>query len=221
MLRRYSRILAAVCALYLATASGAGAVVLWDQTNLHPLGEGSIDLSSNSCSAINGNTKQHVANDVHFDNPVTITTVRIYEKQGNVQTATQAYLWIAPKTGPLPTALSTEVNNAVNIVPITTSLDGSVVVVTASGLNKSLPAGDYWVSLTPRHSLGIFPYSVHFVTSGPIVGDPSPSIVACTSNSNWFHALAPNTYDYAIKIEGDIPTPTNRMTVGSIKHIYR
>jgi len=30
-------------------------------------------------------------------------TVRIYETNGNVETATQAYLWIAPKTGTLPT----------------------------------------------------------------------------------------------------------------------
>jgi hypothetical protein len=162
---------------------------------------------------------------VHFDNPVTITTVRIYEKLGNVQTATQAYLWIAPKTGPLPTAASTDVNNAANIVPITISLENKngvdAVVVTASGLNRSLPAGDYWVSLTPRHSRGIFPYTVHYITDSAVIGDPTPSIEACAPNSNWIYVLAPNLYDYAIKIEGDVPTPTLSKTLGAVKHIYR
>jgi hypothetical protein len=46
--------------------------------------------------------------------------------------------------------------------------------VTVSGLNINLPAGDYWISLTPRHNRGIFPYTVHLVTSGPVIGDPTP-----------------------------------------------
>ena len=149
----------------------------------------------------------------------------IDETLGNVQTATQAYLWIAPKTGPLPTASSDQVNNAANLKPITVSLESNgsaqAVVVTASGLSIDLPAGDYWVSLTPRHSLGIFPYTVHLVTSTPYVGDPTAAIVACTVNSNWTYPLSPNLYDYAIKIEGDQATPTNKATLGTIKHIYR
>jgi hypothetical protein len=63
------------------------------------------------------------------------------------------------------------------------------------------------VSLTPRHNLGVFPYTVHYVTT-TIVGDPSPAIVACTVNSNWLYPLAPNLYDYAMKIEGEFHRPT-------------
>ena len=163
--------------------------------------------------------------DVHFNAPVHITTVRVYETLGNVQAATQAYLWIAPKTGPLPTNPSTDVNNAANIVTITaaTVTNGAVqaVEVTAGNLSRDLPAGDYWVSLTPRHSLGLFPYSVHLTTSSPAIGDPTPTIVACTTNSNWVYNLAPNKPDYAIKIEGSLPVPTVQSSWGRIKSIYR
>jgi hypothetical protein len=216
-------VLAALMALSYATA--ASAVVLWDQSNWNTNGDGSVNLSSTSCSQISGNTKAHTACDVHFDNPVHITTIRIYETTGNVQTATQAYLWISPKTGSLPTTPSDQVNNAANIVPITSTTETiggqTAVIVTAGGLSRDLPAGDYWVSLTPRHSLGIFPYSVHRITSGPVVNDPTPTIVACTVNSNWVYSLAPNKPDYAIKIEGDLPVPTIQSSWGRVKSIYR
>lgn len=220
MLLRHSRLFAAIALLSLSLASTAGAAVLWDQTNVNSNNEGTLNLSSNSCSQISGNTKLHTANDVTFSTPVNITTVRIYETSGNVETATQAYLWIAPKTGTLPTNSSTEVNNAANIVPITISYENGLVVVTASGLNRALAAGSYWVSLTPRHSRGLFPYTVHRVTA-TIVGDPSPVIEACTANSNWLYALAPNMYDYAMKIEGEIPVPAAPSSWGLIKSTYR
>jgi hypothetical protein len=192
-------------------ASAAGAEVLWDQSNWNTNSEGSLDITSNSCNQISGNTKVHIANDVHFDAPVHITTIRIYETFGNVQTATQALLWIAPKTGPLPTTPSDSLELANLLVPITAVIEQigntAAVRVTAGGLDIELPAGDYWVSLTPRHNLGVFPYTVHYVTT-TIVGDPSPAIVACTVNSNWLYPLAPNLYDYAMKIEGEFHRPT-------------
>ena len=226
MLRRYIRPFAIALALPLAfAASAAGATVLWDQSNWNPSGEGSVDLSSNSCSQISGNTKAHIANDVHFDGPVTITTVRTYETAGNVQAATQAYLWIAPKTGPVPTAPASQVNTAANLKSITISSEtigpNTAYIVTCSGLNISLPAGDYWVALTPKHSLGVFPYSVHRVTSGPIIGDPSEVLIACTENSNWSEPLAPAHWDYALKIEGDGPVPAKNGSWGTLKAMYR
>jgi hypothetical protein len=228
MLLRHLRLIAAGSALLLSVASTAGAVVLWDQSNWNTNTEGSANLSSNACSQISGNTKVHTANDVHFDNPVHITTVRIYETPGNVQTATLAYLWIHPKTGALPTTSSDSlelVALGVLQVPITSATEtigpNSCVRVTAAGLNINLPAGDYWVSLTPRHNLGVFPYTVHLITSGPVVGDPTAAIVGCTVNSNWLYPLDPNRPDYAIKIEGDFPTPTMSASWGTLKTIYR
>jgi len=211
MFRRYVRPFAFALSLPLAfLATSAGAAVLWDQSSWHAQ-EGSVNLNSTSCSQISGNTKAHVANDVHFDTPVVIKTVRIYETTGNVQAASSAYLWIAPKTGPVPTEPASLVTLVANQKPITSATEvvggNTAVVVTCANLNISLPAGDYWVSLTPRHSLGLFPYSVAKVVTTGVVGDPSRVIVACTENSNWLLPLAPATWDYAMKIEGDQPVP--------------
>jgi hypothetical protein len=222
MLVRHVRSLTVALVLSLSFATAAGAVVLWDQSNLNATLDGTVDLSSASCNQISGNTKVHIASDVHFDNPVVISAVRIYETPGNVQAATQAYLWIAPKTGPLPTGSNTDVEAAAILVPIVVSpVVGGVVTVSAQGLSRSLPAGDYWVSLTPKHSLGTYPYTWHIYAAGPVVGDPSAAIVACTANSTWVYPLDPNRPDYSIKIEGDVPVPTLRSSWSSVKSIYR
>ena len=223
MLVRHARFLTVALALSLSLATAAGAVVLWDQSNLNAALDGTINLVSNSCSQISGNTKLHTASDVHFDNPVTITAVRIYETPGNVQASTQAYLWIAPKTGPIPTTIRTDVEAAANLVPIVvTSLPGGTVVeVSAQGLNRSLAAGDYWVSLTPRHSLGLYPYTWHIYTAGPVVGDPTAALGACTVNSSWAYPLDPTKPDYSIKIEGTLPVPTLQSSWARVKSIYR
>ena len=219
---RHARAITAAAVLALSFATAASAAVLWDQSNLNATLDGTIDLSSTSCSQISGNTKVHIASDVHFDNPVVISAVRIYETPGNVQAATQGYLWIAPKTGPLPTASNTDVEAAAILVPIVVSpVVGGVVTVSAQGLSRSLAAGDYWVSLTPKHSLGTFPYTWHIYAAGPVVGNSSAAIVACTANSNWVYPLDPNRPDYSIKIEGDIPVPTLHSSWSRVKSIYR
>ena len=122
---------------------------------------------------------------MHFDQPVHITSVTIYETPGNVQTATLAYLWIAPKTGPVPTESHRETSRSSRTrgsITSATVTNGafSAIAVTAAGLNINLPAGDYWVPLTPRHNIGIFPYTVHLTTSTAVVGDPTPSLLGCT-----------------------------------------
>ena len=212
--------MAAASALLLSMASAAGAEVLWDQSSLMPTPyDGALDESATACNQISGNTKIHIASDVHFDTPVHITTVRIYETPGNVQAATSAYLWIYPKTGVLPTTSSDSLELAANVVNITAVTVGpngpaQFVRVSATGLDIELPAGDYWVSLTPRHNLGTFPYTVHILTSGPVIGDPSAAIVACTVNSSWVYPLAPNRPDYAMKIEGESHTPTVALPTG-------
>jgi hypothetical protein len=223
MLRRYLTPFAFALALAFV-ATSAGAAVLWDQSSWHAQ-EGSVNLASNSCSQISGNTKAHVANDVHFDTPVVIKTVRIYESSGNVEAASLGYLWIAPKTSPVPTNSSTELELAANSKPIAITYEtvgaNTAVVVSCNNLNISLPAGDYWVSLTPRHNLGLFPYSVAKVATTPVVGDPSQVIIACTTNSTWTLPLGPALWDYAMKIEGDIPVPAKAGSWGTVKALYR
>jgi len=223
----------------LLVASAASAAVLWDQSNLKAVlsgnqivGEGSVNLASNACSQISGNTRVHNTSDVTFSQAVQLTSISIWEKEGNVQTATQAYLSILPFTGPSPTVPSDSLFNTAKLVPITVAapaLQNGVmcVKVTATWNRGALPAGNYWVSLTPRHNIGVFPYSVHYVTDGPIVGQPTRAIEACTVNSNWFTPLGPPTtpdgYDYSLHIEGNYinPTPTNSTTWGRMKMLYR
>ena len=221
MLLRHTRLIAAASALLLSLASAAGAEVLWDQSNwdTRPVNanEGSINLSSNACSQISGNTKVHTANDVHFDHPVHITTVRIYETFGNVQAATLAYLWIRPKNSVLPTTSSDSLELAGIQVPITavTETNGlaQCVRVSAVGLDIELPAGDYWVSLTPRHNLGVFPWTIHLASTSA-VGDPTAAIGACTLNSDWFYPVNASLHDYAMKIEGEFHGPTATAPTG-------
>jgi hypothetical protein len=212
----------------LLVASAASAAVLWDQSNLKPNGEGSVNLASNGCSQISGNTRAHNTSDVTFAQPVQITSISIWESAGNVQAATQAYLSIFPYTGPVPGVPSDSLYNTAKLVPIIVSAPAlqnglSSVKVTATWNRGPLPAGSYWVSLTPRHNLGIFPYSVHHVTEGPIVGQPTRVIDACTVNSNWLTPLNPPSYDYSLRIEGNYvePTPTASTSWGRMKMLYR
>jgi hypothetical protein len=230
MLQRHTRLVAATAALLVSMASAASAqITLWDQSNWAPSiqgsYEGSLNHNANSCSQISGNTKLHTANDVHFNQPVHITSVSIYELTGNVDAATLAYLWISPKTGPMPTAAITDVAILANQVPITVVNDpsgpGNVRIVTAANLNINLPAGDYWVSLTPRHNRGsLFPYTVHLVTSGPVIGDPTPSLLGCVAPGTWSIVL-PTPYDYAFKVMGDFPVATAAASWAKVKSYYR
>jgi hypothetical protein len=227
MLQRHTRLVAVTAALLVSLASAASAqVILWDQSNWNTLTEGSLNLNSNSCSQISGNTKLHTANDVHFTQPVHITSVTIYETPGNVDAATLGYLWIAPKTGPVPTESIANIAILANQKSITvaTVTNGafSARAVTASGLNINLPAGDYWVSLTPRHNLGVFPYTVHLTTSTAVVGDPTPSLLGCTAPGTWHYTLDPNPRpDYAFKVMGDYPVATAAASWAKVKSYYR
>ena len=95
--------------------------------------------------------------------------------------------------------------------------------MTASNLNINLPAGDYWVSLTPRHNIGLFPYTVHLITQ-TVVGDPTPSLLGCVAPGTWQYVLAgavTPTPDYALKIMGDYPVATVSSSWAKVKSYYR
>jgi len=102
----------------LLVASAASAAVLWDQSNVNNVNEGSINLASNACSQISGNARAFNTSDVTFATPVVITSITVFETAGNVQAATQGYLWIGVKTGPFPTVPSDSLYNAAHLVPI-------------------------------------------------------------------------------------------------------
>lgn len=220
-------LLSAICLLALI-ASGASADVLWDQSNIATLGDGFLNMASTTCNMFSGNTKLHTASDVTFATNSVITSVTIYETpgNGNAAFASSAYLWIAPKNSALPTTSSDMVNNAANLVTITSAyvvINGvDALAITASGLNINVDAGDFWVSLTPVHNLGVYPYSVHCFSADGVVGDPTATISACAVNSDWLYAYDPDMYDCALMIEGtESAVPTEDAQWGGIKALYR
>jgi len=224
------KLLTALCLVILA-ASGASADVLWDQSNwVNPGLDGFVNAASAfACNFDGSRTKLHTANDVTFSVDVSVTSVSIWQTLGNGQAegATQAYLWIVPKTGAIPTNSSAEVNNAANLVTITNTYEiiggETVLKTTASGLSLGLPAGSYWVSLTPRCNRGtIYPYSWHLFSGDGVIGDPTARISACTVNSTWEYPYAPNTqYDTTLLVEGSAVVATETQAWGQIKALYR
>lgn len=220
------KLLTAICLVAMA-ATVASADILWDQSDWNTGGDGLLNMAATSCSFFNGNTKVHQANDVTFSVDVVLNSITIYETEGNgnAAAATQAYLWIAPKTGSSPTESSAAVNTAGNLVAITSAYvlkDGVYgLAITASGLNVALPAGDYWVSLTPRCSAGLFPWSVLCFANGSIIGDSTKYIEACSVNSSWSDLYAPDQHDGAIKIEGSAVVATENAVWGGVKALYR
>ncbi len=111
----------------------------------------------------------------------------------------QAYLHVFPKTGTLPTA--GDIPTSSTIVPVTSVLgvDAGVLrhAMTASGLNLNLPAGEYWVGLTPLYEGTA--NTAHLASS--IVGDPSSIFVtsANTVNANAF--IVPSAVDQWVELE--------------------
>jgi hypothetical protein len=224
------KLLTALCLIAVA-ATGASADVLWDQSNWNnSTGDGYLNAASAyACNFDGSRTKLHTANDVTFSVDVSISSVSIWQTigNGNAEGATQGYLWIVPKTGTLPTNASTEVNNAANLVTITNSYETigatTVLKTTASGLALSLPAGSYWVSLTPRCNVGtIYPYSWHLFSGDGVIGDPTTVISACSANSNWYYPYAPDTqHDTTLMIEGAAVVATENHAWGQVKALYR
>jgi hypothetical protein len=222
------KLLTALCLIAVA-ATGASADVLWDQSTWASTADGFVNAASAfACNFDGSRTKLHTANDVTFSVDVSVSSVSIWQTLGNGQAegATQGYLWITPKTGAMPTNSSTEVNNAANLVTITNTYEvvggETVLKTTASGLSLSLPAGSYWVTLTPRCNRGtIYPYSWHIFANG-VVGDPTVRISACTTNSAWAYPYAPDTqYDTTLLIEGSSVVSTEDHAWGQIKAMYR
>lgn len=224
------KLLTALCLVVLA-ASGASADILWDQSNWgNSTGDGFVNAASAfACNFDGSRTKLHTANDVTFPVDVSVSAVSIWQTigNGNAEGATQAYLWIVPKTGVMPTNSSSEVNNAANLVSITNTYETigaeTVLKTTASGLSLSLPAGSYWVSLTPRCNRGtIYPYSWHLFSGDGVLGDPTVRISACTVNSAWAYPYAPDTqYDTTLRIDGAAVVATETSPWGQVKALYR
>jgi hypothetical protein len=206
----------------LAIGAVAQADVLWDQSDYDAVGMQSWYDSQSGCAPF-GMTV-HSASDIHVWDFVTISKITTWYTPFNSGNgaATQAYLYITPKTGPLPidgVDLPQENGTLITITATQSLVDGMWNIV-AADLAISLAPGDYWVSLTPILPGGFFGPDTHLRALGSW-GVPSTSYEYCGSSaSTW--AVLPEPLDLSILIEGSIDTvPTETTTWGEAKALFR
>lgn len=205
----------------LAIGAVAQADIIWDQSD-YDLNMASWYDSVSGCPPFGFTV--HSASDIHVWDAVTITTITTWYSPFNGATgsATQAYLYIAPKTGPLPidgVDLPQENGTLISITVTSDPITG-FWVITASGLSVALAPGDYWVSLTPILPGGPWGADTH-VRSMTTLGDPAASYEYCGSSSFAWTAV-PDPIDLSILIEGTISTVAVESTTwGETKALFR
>ncbi len=204
----------------------SSAEVLWDQSNYDPAYSGFWNSESGCAFDWSGATV-HQANDIKVWYEVTIESITTYYDmlEMGIEGATQAYLWIAPKTGPLPLDGTDDPRNPTTLIPVTVTNDsgtgGNAYVVTASGLSIDLSPGEYWVSLTPIFPGGFWGPSYN-ITSLDHWGDDTAfwEICAQIGGLSWGNSVAGS--DASMLIEGSIRVvPNENMSWGDTKALFR
>jgi hypothetical protein len=211
MTRSWKRFVLAVALSPFLLVSGAGAVVLWDQSTFDLAGPG---IANSNSPGFNGVVAYSV-NDVTVSSPWIITKITQYYSAFNAGWAggiTQGLVYIQPKTGALPTVVP-----AGALSPMSgafTSMQGQgVIAVSASGLNVQLAPGSYWIGITPNASAGINGVNLQWpaaTTDAPVATYVSPG--------PWSNNYG--NYDGAMLIEGDLPVPVAPSTWGGIKSLF-
>ena len=208
---KYTRIAALLCALLLTAATAAQAMVLWDQSTIGYAAP--ISIANWKASGFGGGTNHSVDDVTVSGSPWHVTSITEYYATFNTAwtSITQGYLHVYSKTGALPTENPT-VDGLVPMTFVITADPNGVATLTASGLNLTLPPGDYWIGITPVATAGINGVNNQW-PAATLIGDP-----VATYDTAW-HSYYPG-YDGAMKVEGDIPTPTHNTTWGRIKALY-
>lgn len=126
-------------------------------------------------------------------------------------TVTSAVLNIFPKTGALPSDTvdprASPLGMGSLVVPVDVRYEVDfqpVMELSATGLNIDLPAGEYWIGLTPVLSAGPFGIELHWGTAATI-GDATASRDYTFGALPW-GATAPGR-DAAIRVDGVVPAP--------------
>jgi uncharacterized protein (TIGR03382 family) len=189
-------------------AAAASADVLWDQGNYDPDGVGLINQEFGDYPSY---ASYMVTDVVSTDWTIQSVSTFFTDQNGGLWTGvTQARLnifdWVP---GTLPVAGDDPTAGAV--VDVTVTDLGSELQMTASGLNVDLPAGNYWVGLTPIADLASFGQEFHL--PAPIIGDNTAFRNPGGGfgyGPDWMYAYAlgywQDQYDASILIEG-VPAP--------------
>jgi hypothetical protein len=208
---KYTKMAAMLCGLLLTAASSAQAVVLWDQSTIDYAAP--VSVANWKASGFGGGTNHSVDDVTVTGSPWHVTSITEYYATFNQAwtSMTQGYLHVWSKTGPMPTNNPT-LDTLVPMTYVITSDPNGVATVTASGLNLTLPPGDYWIGITPIATAGLNGVNNQWPALGQI-GSP-----VATYDTSWHNFYG--NYDGAMKVEGDLPTPTVNTTWGQIKALY-
>ncbi|MBZ0269628.1 hypothetical protein K8I85_15865 [bacterium] len=204
----------------LALAGLAHADVLWDQSDVDPFGAGTFDSISGSPPF---GLTVYAVSDITVDgiswNIDTITTWYSFIDGGWGLGIVQGAVSVFPKTGPFPVD-GTDDPTLSAIVPMSCVMEGSTWKLTASGLGLSLPAGDYWIGITPEASSGPFGPEIH-MGSATHIGDDTAAFdpFSFIGGPGWFSPGA--GLDASILIEGTRPVPVDDATWAGVKALYR
>jgi len=191
-----------------AFTATANAALLWDQSNVNTGINAFVDQEFDDFASYSS----YMVSDV-VSTGWTVQSVSVYftNNMGNWAGVTQARLNIFAKTGNLPVAGDDP--TAGSTVGVSLTNLGSSWEITASGLNVNVPAGDWWIGLTPLTNFGSQGQEFH--QAAPIIGvdtawrNPAGGFGLGTAWQTTA-ALGPDwigVYDGAFKVEGIVPAP--------------
>ena len=201
--------------LMAATATVAGAqTILWDQTAGY---EGwSMGFFNNIAGGPPMGSTMYTVNDVTVPETWTIHRYTVYYDGFDPTWAgsvTSAVFYIEPKTGSTPTG---DPASGVTVPVVCEILGNGFMTVTALELDEVIPAGDYWMGLTP-----MAPNANNIHVSVTAVGDDSPTWDAFGFPMPMWGAWSPGL-DGAIQIEGSLGVvPNEEASWGDVKNLYR
>jgi hypothetical protein len=211
-------ILAALAAV--ALAGSVRADVLWDQSDYDAFGAGFFNSVSGGPPF---GITQYVVSDVvvpaagwHIES---ITTYYGLIDPFWGTAISEGHVHVFAKTGARPVDGTDDPTLSV-LVPMTGTDIGGVWSVSASGLHISLPAGEYWIGITPVAPSGPFGPEIHMGTVA-FVGAATASYdpFAFPGPPAWFD-FNPGV-DASIKIEGSRPTSVDPTSWTRVKSLYR
>jgi hypothetical protein len=203
-----------IMALVLMAGAANAQDILWDQT------AGYESWSQGFFNVIGGSgpwgMSAYTCNDVIVPaGGWTMDSVKVYYDaldEGWAGTITDAWLFIEPKTGGMPTGDPTA--DAILVPATCTLLANNFLEVQAGTLGMVLPEGEYWVGLTP-----IAPTADNIHVSVAGMGGESPTFDSNGFPPGW--AVWSPGLDGAMLIEGFMAVATEDVSLGSVKALYR
>ncbi len=215
-----SRLMLLVAVAVIVLAQAAGAVTLWNQSDFDVWGMGFFNSVSGSPPF--GSTN-YCVNHVTVECGWYVESISTYYSAvdpGWGSAITEGYLHVFTKTGPLPIDGSDDPTTS-SLVAMTAVLNGDHFILTASGLNLDLPAGEYWIGITPIAPGGVMGPEIH-LSSMTYVGDASASYDAYGMPMPMWMNFNPGL-DATILIDGTVtgPSATDGTTWGRLKALYQ